>query len=258
MSARFEIAGGSVTGRTHALAGRCNQDAYALHAEEDRVAAVVADGCGSGAHSEVGAQLGARIAAAALSRRLAEGARPEDPGLWGGLRDEVIAALLPAARAAGDRLSVTVGEMMLFTLVGIAISGAGGVVFAAGDGIAAVDGEIHRIGPFPGDAPPYLGYGLCDAGAPGLSVIRAFAAEEARVILAGTDGVAALCDIEGGRPLRALWEEDRHFRNKDALRRTLSLHNREEARPIWEERRIARRRGLLEDDATVVVVRRRG
>jgi hypothetical protein len=41
------------------------------------------------------------------------------------------------------------------------------------------------------------------------------------------------------------------------VRRALALLNREEARPDWEARRMVRRRGLLEDDATVVVLRRR-
>jgi hypothetical protein len=132
------------------------------------------------------------------------------------------------------------------------------VVFAAGDGIAAIDGELYQLGPFPGNAPPYLGYGLIDgAHAPGFTIVRRFAAASVRHVLIGTDGAAALAEIEGGRMLRELWENDRHFENRDALRRTLALHNREEARPIWAERRFERRRGLFEDDATVVVVRRR-
>jgi hypothetical protein len=204
----------------------------------------------------VGAKLGARIAASALLLRLAEGAALDDGALWEALRDDVLGALRPAATAAGGKLAEVVSEMFLFTLVGVAVRGDRGCVFAAGDGVAAIDGDLARLGPFPGDAPPYLGYGLLGReGAPGFILVRSF--EAPRAVLIGTDGAAALADLGDGRALRALWEDDRHFQNRDALRRTLSLHNREEVRPIWEERRIERRRGLLEDDATVVVLRRR-
>jgi len=57
----FDIAAASVIGREHARAGRNNQDALSLLAQGEVLAAVVADGCGSGAHSEVGAQIAQRI-----------------------------------------------------------------------------------------------------------------------------------------------------------------------------------------------------
>ncbi|MFT3771871.1 MAG: protein phosphatase 2C domain-containing protein [Minicystis sp.] len=254
---RFDIAGGTVTGRSHALVGRGNQDAYAFRTAGDHLVAAVCDGCGSGAHSEVGAELGARLVTALLLGRLAENAGLTDGELWDALRRDVLAALRPAVIAAGDRVSATVAELMLFTIVGVAIRGDTGVVFAAGDGVVAVDGEVQRLGPFPGDAPPYLGYGLIDAGAPGFSVVRTFAAKEVNHVLIGTDGAAALAEVEGGRLFRRLWEDERHFGNRDGIRRSLALLNREEAKPIWAERRMERKRGLLEDDATVVVVRRK-
>jgi hypothetical protein len=254
---RFDIAGGSVTGRSHALAGRCNQDAYAFRAEGDCLVAAVCDGCGSGAHSEVGAQLGARLVTAILLRRLAGGAAIAEVS-WDAVRGEVLDALRPAAVAAGEPMAATVSDLLLFTIVGVAISGDEGVVFAAGDGMVLVDGEAHQLGPFPGNAPPYIGYGLLDgAQAPAITIVRTFAANEVGHVLVGTDGVAALTEVEGGRLLRELWENDRHFTNRDVLRRTLALHNREEARPIWAERRFDRKRGSFEDDATVVVIRRR-
>lgn len=255
---RFDVAAGSVTGRSHALAGRGNQDAWAFAASGARLVAVVCDGCGSGAHSEVGATLGARLCVGALGRALDRGARLGEASLWGGLRAEVLDALRPIARAAGERTFDTVAELFLFTIVGVAVDGDDGAFFAAGDGAIARNGELTRLGPFPGDAPPYLGYGLSDRGEiPGWSLLRAFDARSTEHALIGTDGALALADHEDGRELRRLWEEPRHFRNRDALRRTLSLLNREESRPLWDERRIERRRGLMEDDATVIVLRAR-
>jgi hypothetical protein len=200
----------------------------------------------------VGAALGARLVCAALGHRLAEGAALDDPALWDGLRRDVLDVLRSAAVAMGGRLAETVSELFLFTIVGVAVAGDAGCVFAAGDGLAAIDGEVVQLGPFPRNEPPYLGYGLLDPGAPGFAVVRAFDARAVRAVLVATDGAEGL-DAEA---LRSLWEDDRHFRNRDALRRTLALWNREVVRPIWEERRIERRPGLLEDDTTVVVVRR--
>ncbi|APR78190.1 Serine phosphatase RsbU, regulator of sigma subunit protein [Minicystis rosea] len=255
---RFEIAGGSVTGRSHVLAGRGNQDAYAIRNDGDRIVAVVCDGCGSGAHSEVGAALGARMVTALLMRRLAEGADLDDGALFSSLGDDVLAALRPAARAAGERLGSTVSDLFLFTVLGVAVQGDRGCVFASGDGIVVVDGETRRLGPFPGDAPPYIGYGLLGDDAPKLSVVQTFSATDVRRVLIGTDGAAALADLDGGQKLAALWDDERHFRNRDGVRRTLALWNRDEVRPLWDERILSRTRGLLEDDATLVMLRRKG
>lgn len=65
MSLPFAIGGGSIPGRTHLgrgrlLVGRHNQDAFGWTQTPHTLAAVVADGCGSGSDSEVGARLGTR------------------------------------------------------------------------------------------------------------------------------------------------------------------------------------------------------
>jgi Protein phosphatase 2C len=225
--------------------------------------AVVCDGCGSSAHSEVGAQLGARLCTSMLMARLAEGAALDASGLWEGLRGDVLAELGRLAVAMGGSLAETVTEHFLFTVVGLAFTGEAGCVFAAGDGIAVVDGAVTRLGPFPGNEPPYLAYGLVSRDAPGFSVVRSFSG--ARSALIGTDGAADLAGMAsrslpgGGEvgPLDRFWEEDGYFENRDAVRRRLALVNREVTKPLWNERRIERRSGLLDDDTTVVVVRRR-
>ena len=261
----FEIAGGTVTGRSHALSGRGNQDAYTWLLHGDTLVAAVADGCGSGAHNEVGAQLGARLAVAALSRRLAAGAALDTPALWTALRADILDPLRALAAAMGGRLAETVSEHFLFTLVGVAVAGERGCIFAAGDGLFAVDGAVTRLGPFPGNEPPYLGYGLLGRPA-ALTVLRTFAAAEVTSLLIGTDGAADLHDLAarplpggGGAvgPLSQLWSDDRHFQNPDSLRRRLALVNREVTRPVWTERRLLREPGHLGDDTTVVVVRRK-
>lgn len=232
----FEIAAGSVPGRAHARAGRPNQDAYAVTARGPCLAAVVADGCGSGARSEVGAVIGARLVAEAALTLLEAGAAPDAEELWEEVRGELLGVLGRVARAMGPDLGAVVADCFLFTVLAVAVSGERAAVVGAGDGVYAVGGELRQIGPFPGNAPPYLGYGLLGDG-PRFTVHRALRAEELAPALIGTDGAADL------GALSSFWTERHHFENRDALRRTLH--------------RAGRETGLLEDDTTLVVIGRR-
>jgi hypothetical protein len=269
---QLEIAGGSVPGRSHLLAGKCNQDAFHWAVEETSLVAVVCDGCGSGAESEVGAALGARLVVAEVARVIALGGDLDSAALWEEVRRGVLDRLSDLLVAMGGRRSTLVSELFLFTVVGLAVSTDRAVIFAAGDGLFAVGDDATRLGPFPRNEPPYLGYGLLDEGsrgpsAPRLVVHRSFAASALDTVLLGTDGAADLLDLEdrsipGGEgevvgPLRLFWEDGRHFTNRDAVRRRLARINREITRPVWSERRLAREPGLLEDDTTIVVIRRK-
>jgi len=271
-SERFEIAGGSVSGRSHLLAGKGNQDAYHWSIEERSLVAVVCDGCGSGAQSEVGAAIGARLVVAGVSRAIALGGAVDSAALWEEVRVNVLARLSDLVSAMGGKRSRLVSEMFLFTVVGLAAAADRAVIFAAGDGLFAVGDDVERLGPFARNEPPYLGYGLLEEdplgpSSPRLLVHRAFSTSELDTVLLGTDGAADLPDLAarpmpGGEgeqvgPLRRFWEEDTHFTNRDAVRRRLARINREITRPVWSEKRLAKQPGLLEDDTTVVVIRRR-
>lgn len=265
----FDIATGTVAGRTHALAGRASQDAHAIRREKDRLVAVVADGCGSGEQSEVGACVGASVVVTSVLRAIEEGLSLEQESTWRAVRAQSVEAIRATARAMGGDLEEVVKRCFLFTVVGLAIAGERAAVFAAGDGLVAVNGEAMRLGPFPGNAPPYLGHALL-SGNPGaqsdIVVVRSLPAGEVESVLLATDGADEWAGLENKRlpgtqehvgRLRSLWEDDRYFDHPDALRRKLWRMNRPVAKPVWEERRMERETGLLEDDTTIVVVRRK-
>jgi len=263
----FEIASGSVTGRLHMLAGKTNQDACAWRMRGPALVAVVTDGCGSGAHCEVGAQIGARLVVEQVLARLEAGDPLESHATWEKVRAAALAALAPMAKAMGGRLEETITDFFLFTVLGLAIAGGRAVIFGIGDGMVAIGDERLRIGPFSRNAPPYIAYGLVDEG-PRFMIHRAFDTRDIDAIMLGTDGAADLDMLsaellpgshqdETVGPLSKLWTEDRFFDNRDAMRRWLSLLNRGASRPAEEERRMTRRAGLLEDDTTLVVIRRR-
>jgi len=265
---QFDIACGSVAGRRHVVSGKPNQDAYWWRERDGHLVAVVTDGCGSGAYSEVGARLGARLVGAQVLKRARAGEESiESRAFWEGVRSSVLSAIEPMAMAMGDKLRETVTDFFLFTVLGLLVSGDRAVVFGIGDGFVVIGEERLRIGPFSRNAPPYLAYGLLGEG-PRFFIHRAFDRSEMSWVLLGTDGAVELeslstqilpgsTDGEEVGPLSQLWEEERYFNDRDAIGRWLSQMSREPARIGAEERRMTRRAGLLEDDTTVLVVRRR-
>lgn len=238
----YEVAAGSVPGRDHAAAGRNNQDAFAWTIGDAAAVAVVCDGCGAKPSSEIGARIGARLAVRTVARRLAH-ADPRSPRFWDEARDDMLAGLSRAAEFVDPE------EGLLFTVVGLAIAPSGGALFALGDGYAVWNGEEIRLGPCPGNEPPYLAYGLFGRTVR-FEVLRTGPVDR---VLLGTDGVGDLADRLGGTG--EFWE-DRYFRNPDAVRRRLALLNREVVR--LETGGLVRRPGVLPDDTTLVAVRRRG
>ncbi len=262
----FEMAGGSVSGRSHVVAGKPNQDALAFRATSSGICAIVCDGCGSGMRSEVGAALGARIICEQAIAQISAGNSLRDEKTWARIRQNTLEALAALLRVMGEPASRIVTEYFLFTAVGMAISLDGAVVFGIGDGLWAMNGEISQLGPFPGNAPPYLGYGLLGDG-PGFTIHRECAVDDFETGLVATDGAIDYCGIVGHsypggrgefvRQLATFWQDDKYFQNEDALRRTLWLVNREVTRPVWNEKRLVKEPGLLEDDTTLLVVRKK-
>jgi hypothetical protein len=265
----FDIAAGSVTGRDHVLAGRNNQDAYHWACLPQAVMAVVCDGCGSGKHSEVGAQIGARLLIEAMARALQGPAR----AFWDCVRQDVLTQLRCLAEQLGGNFPSTVQDYFLFTIVGALVTPRRTFCFSLGDGVMIVNGDQIRLGSFPDNAPPYLAYELFDVhnGTPSaLSqefwMQRVWPTTAVQSIVLGTDGLetflpAANRPIPGKQTtvglLQQFWQEECYFTNPDAIRRTLALVNREVVQPNWEAQRLDRHAGLLPDDTTLVVIRRR-
>jgi Protein phosphatase 2C len=257
-----KIAGGSVIGREHRRVGRNNQDALAWRRGPGGAVAVVCDGCSAGRRSEVGAALGARLWCRKLGERLEAGGALDDRALWLDVRDAVLAALGGVAAALGGDLAEVVHEHFLFTSVVAAWTEAHAAVFAIGDGVVGFDGETRALGPFPDNQPPYLGYGLLGP-APAPTVLEVRPAGAVEAILIASDGAARFGE-DGARdaageplgPLAQLVSGDRWFRNPDAIRRRLAVANREDTWFDPARGTIARRGAPLDDDTTIVVLRR--
>jgi hypothetical protein len=278
-NSKIRAAAAAVTGARHLRSARNGQDAAATWtgvrpggaraddvvpdevwpdrakpAREALGAIVVCDGCGSGGSSEVGARLGAQLVIAALSARLAAGARPSDPALWAAVRAEVCGALARLVEAMpGDREQI-VHEYFLFTIVAAAVAGDEIGVWAIGDGACAIAGTgiaaapPRVLGPFADNQPPYLAYDLLDAAAP--AYLETACSRDGTVVVA-TDGVAEL-------GLETFTEDAgiaRFLRHPDALRRRLAVLARSTERVEWTERRTIRTPAALQDDGALAVLR---
>lgn len=286
MSAQFELAAGSIVGINHRqrFVWKNNQDAYALRRNENLTVAVVADGCGDGAYSEFGARLGANMFAHRLtqlfSHHLHSGRIDDFRQILDGLerlRISMIVNLRESFNEISDgSLSQAVIDHLLFTLLSLVITPTLTYVIGIGDGVYAINGEVKQIGPFLKNAPPYLAYGglvksNIDPGLCQFIIHQAILTPELNSACIGTDGAADFEKISDlplpGKnekkekkvvgPLSQFWTDDKYFGNPEALRRRLNLINDEVTKPDWENQELNYEHGLLTDDTTIVVARRR-
>lgn len=263
MNIQFENAAGSVAGMRHVAAGRNNQDALRVVSTASAMVAVVCDGCGSASRSEVGAWLGAELIASAVARRC-EGARRLETAVLTQVESEVLDTLRTLGSKFGDGAARVVSEGFLFTVIGAVVLADETVVFAAGDGVFAVNGEVVVIGPFAGNAPPYLGLALLEKQSPpgrGLNILRRMPTAEVESLVVGSDGVGDL--VDGDRLISEMpcfsdfWTDDAIFSNPDLLRRRLAKLNQPRRDIDWERRRVRKTAAALDDDTSLVVIRRR-
>lgn len=268
----LEITGGSITGTDHVKAGQPgsvnNHDAYAWDfLENNGVVSVVCDGCSTGKHSEVGAKIASKIIIKILKDELSS--IDNSLGLnglnWQRIKQLILGQLSTIAYSMGGSLSKTVNDYFLFTVIGTIITESEVLVFNCGDGVYILNDEVHEIGPFSDNAPPYFMYNLV-----GSSLIKSdsvlldfqhemlISRSGVESLIIGTDGLMDLVQIEGRllpsnlsqevKPVSHFLEK-KFFKNSDMVNRTLRIINRE----FVESNKI--RSGLLRDDTTLVVIK---
>lgn len=274
VSEDFEVAAGSIVGREHLrpFGWRNNQDSFAIRVMEEAIIAVVTDGCGSEAKSEVGATIGAAIIAESLVvefRALGEYIEPAK--LLTMTRKRTLAYIRMLANTMGQDFERVISDHFLFTVNGLVMTRRETTLFSVGDGVQFVNGERIPLGPFENNMPPYLAYTLLAA--PGeqdpandFKITMVLSTEAVQSLLVGTDGVEHLVAAESkclpGKSefvgsISQFWQEDRYFENPDMVRRRLALMQNEHLAIDWREKTASRTLGRLPDDTTLVTIRRK-
>jgi hypothetical protein len=274
----FEFSGGTVLGRDHLKNGYNNQDAFHIEKSGDIVAIVVCDGCGDKTvadFSEVGAQITARL----LSHTIVEYAKsylqngnlnPDDSAyFWESIRANALTNIKFLCHQMGENLFEIVSKYFLFTTLAVLITPKWTEFVSIGDGVIFVNGEETKIGPFPNNMPPYLGYALLktsiDPNLIRFQIQKSLPTSEVSSFVVGTDGLFDLIMAENSiipitkefvGPISQFWEKD-FFSNPYALNRRLRVINKDRQTLDFEKGRINLQPGLLHDDTTFVVGRRK-
>jgi len=272
----YEFAYGTVGGLHHSdpVNLKSNQDALVVISSENRLAAVVCDGCSGGKNSEVGAKIGARLIAQELCQieKLLRNYNGENPGYLTALleksRQDILAQLRILAEAMGGSFTETIRGYFLFTVLGLLMTPDLTFFFHNGDGLFLVNGNKYQIGPFPEDKPPYLAYGMVETDFTqaeiSFTLDLAIPTSEVDSVVIGSDGLADLINSADRKlpgkektfgPINQFWEEDIFFRNPDAIRRRLVSANLTSI-TVDRDGNLVREVGFLPDDTTLVVVRK--
>lgn len=248
----FTVTRASIPGSDHSMPGKPswknNQDASFMYSDNLITVGIVADGCGSGCRSEVGANLGAQLLGTMLvksmHRTLTSGTVSID---WKRLRLELLGQISVVATKMGDSLSKVVSDYFLFSILGFVVIEETTSIFSIGDGSYFINGVETKCGPFSNNAPPYVAYALLGMEEPQFEIVTR-ATEEITSIAVGTDGVDYIENVQS--TLQTWLSTESMFSHPDLLRRRLAVMNCEK---VHNGILIP---GPLKDDTTLVLAKR--
>ena len=156
------ISGGAKMGFDH-LASRTNcHDAFSVKVINPYIVGVICDGCGSGAHSEVGANLMAQYTTNLLADAIYNRWMPDIPRIAPMLFRHLIKFVqrnISEGITSSDPLSEAafINDYWLCTILGFIIAPEKTLIFYAGDGSYRVN-DIEQVIVSPNNAPQYLAY----------------------------------------------------------------------------------------------------
>ena len=284
----FQTAGGSVVRKSYHKDPKNNQDAYDIISNADYHIGVVCDGCGKSPHSEVGAKVGCKVIAHSIAKNLVStGGDMSSESFMEMIRgltiDKIrtIAEMMGPTMIADDngnpvRLSQTetYTQYLLFTTVGFIIHKNKTTVFLLGDGITVVNGNISKFDSGPSNKPMYISYGVTGSSLADQSLKNlqfrtwTYPTQDVQNLMVGCDGVGDLIDKadtklpgkeEKAGPISQFWENNFFFENPDGIRRRLWTMNKFSRRSMdqFGQRVYVEEHGLLNDDTTLIVARRK-
>ncbi len=162
----FRVRKGLVPGRNHIVEASNCQDALTYsafgHGKHSYIVGVIADGCGEGKHSEVGAQLAVQYIPHEVQRLTRLNLPLEHiPQLLYANTIQFLRGVAAAYHFSDvDEYVAFVNHYLLFTIIGFILGPEETWVFAAGDGVVVLNEDIHLRDE--NNTPSYIGYHLVD------------------------------------------------------------------------------------------------
>jgi hypothetical protein len=208
---------------------------------------VLADGCGSQPHSEIGADIGCNLTASLIMEQLERGELD-----WAQLTQDLCEKLEPIIKMYDDgNFDEALVQRFLFTLIAVVVHEDVVQIASFGDGVVIADDNIIHIKPPVENTPPYVGY-LFRKDSPyhgkGLSQHLQFRMvynkplrNIKKSLIIATDGLLALPLDEIHHPA--------FLKKANALQIWLNTHATERA----EDNQIIP--GICSDDVTMVLIR---
>lgn len=275
ISDEFEYAAGTVIGTYHTRTNRNNQDSFFYFEGDHVLVGVVCDGCGSGAHSEVGASIGApavawELSVCGLDRAGNDPKKIKDTLEWA--KHLIVKRVSKCAFRVGLPLVESISEYFLFTIIAVVVTKEYSYVISFGDGFYALNQKQVSIGPFENNAPPYVAYNVIAGRVDikrehlGFVVNEVIPTAELSSVTIATDGIDDFLEsvekkIPGKEelvgPVSQFWDRDLFFNNPAALERRLCLINRTMSRINRKTKALQIERGHLKDDTTILTIRRK-
>jgi hypothetical protein len=232
----MKIGYGSIQGFTHRQLEYNNQDFVLVSENDEYNIGLIADGCGSGSNSEVGAQLGLKF----LLRKIDEQINSD----WkANLKENIQKYSNQIAKLHSTNLREFTKNFLLYTIIGFVEENSKITIFSFGDGVIIIDDQIKVINQ--NNRPKYINNELI--GNEG----GQFAFEEVlldeQTILIGSDGVEDLIEainkglVEEYRDIQGFIRDEKNFSDPIHIPKFLKKYSRN---------------GILRDDCTLIIVKK--
>jgi serine/threonine protein phosphatase PrpC len=236
----YNIATASVIGSSHRKLFYNNQDAYEYYQDKNIIIGVVADGCGSGSNSEVGARLGVNFVVNFCKKHFQNS--PFDAEiLKNGLVDHL--KILIKNQQTDEELDF-IENYLFFTLFGFVIQADQTYIFHSGDGMYQLNEKVVLIEQ--DNRPNYIAKNLISGKAK--IEVEMIETDKLERLLVATDGLTHLNDkflndetIDNMTQISDIFDNDDYFEDMIALPKYLTD--------------LSVNRNILKDDTTLIMLK---
>lgn len=232
----MKIGFGNIQGATHKKLEYNNQDFVLVSEEENYTLALIADGCGSGANSEVGAQLGLYFIAKFIKENIHKD--------WkGNLKNELLIYSQNLAKLHNEDTQTFIKNFLLYTVIGCLIQEDSLTTFSCGDGVIIIDDKVQIIDQ--NNQPQYFNNALRGGESSDFS-FQELKFENQSIVL-GSDGLVDLMEgikqglIDEYTSLQAFMDDENNFINPIQLPKLLQKYAH---------------RGVLKDDCSIIMIKK--